>query len=396
MATVEGYTDLAEIGRGGFATVYRAVEIGSGHAVALKVITASLLARDGQDRFEQEVRAMRRLSGHPNVVTIYGAGVTPDDAPYLVMEYATGGSAAGVLERSGPLAPEEVASIGAQMAAALAAAHEAALTHRDVKPENILLDDRGTALLSDFGIASIAGASLRTATGLFLGSLLHSAPECLAGERANAASDVYSLGSTMYELLTGTAAFASLAEESLAAIIVQGPTADVPDLAAQGVPDTLAMIVHAAMDKDPARRPTAARLGRALELCDPRNVPATGDVQQTIGIVLGGTPPAARQDSLNIVLRSSSTPPPPASGLAPPPARPASGLAPPPAAPADPARATIAYQRPAAPPAPGASATPDPGLPFVPTASPKRRLGPILLLAAVVIAVLVLVVLALG
>jgi hypothetical protein len=182
----------------------------------------------------------------------------------------------------------------------------------------------------------------------------------------------------MYELLTGTAAFAPLAEESLAAILVQGPTAPVPELGPQGVPDPLAMIVHAAMDKDPSNRPSASRLARALELCDARSVPSVGVVQQTLGIVLGPGPEPQQQDSLNIVLRSPSPPAPSA-------------------------RDTIVSGRPSAPP-PGAypsgagpaTPTPAPGLPFVPTMPPKRRRASIVLVIAVVISVLVAVFLVLG
>lgn len=251
--SIPGYEDLAPIGRGGSATVYRARQTSlGGRDVAIKVIADVDLDADTRRRFEQECAAAGQLSWHPNVVSTYDAGITDDNRAYLVMEYLPNGSLGTRLGQQGPLPWQDVADIGAKVADALAAAHEVGLIHRDVKPENILLSPRGEPMLGDFGIAYLTSRT-RGQTAV-VATIAHAAPEILAGARPDERADIYSLGSTLYTLLAGKPAFADDTDESIVTLIGRIATAPLPDLRPRGVPDALASAIEKCLDKDPARR----------------------------------------------------------------------------------------------------------------------------------------------
>ena len=199
---------------------------------------------------------MGALSDHPGIVTIFDAGTTSGGAPYLVMAFQPGGSVADKLAREGALAWAEGLRIGVEVAEALAAAHRMEVLHRDVKPANILLSGYGHAQLGDFGIARVTGAT-QTRGDQVTASLLYAPPEILDGRPPDAASDVYSLGATLFEALTGQAAFAGGPEDSIAGLLGRIFTHPVPDLRPMGVPDLVARVVEQAMAKDPVvdRRP---------------------------------------------------------------------------------------------------------------------------------------------
>ena len=148
---------------------------------------------------------MGRLSGHPNIVNILQVGVTESNRPYIVMPYHAAGSLAQRLRRVGRIAWPDALRIGVKLCGALETAHRAGTLHRDIKPANVLVNDYGEPQLSDFGIARIAGG-YETATGFFTGTIAYTAPEVLAGNPPTTASDVYSLGATIYALIAGTAA----------------------------------------------------------------------------------------------------------------------------------------------------------------------------------------------
>ncbi len=260
-----GFEDLVEIGRGGFAVVYRANQQALGRSVALKVLTTPGLSDDDRRRFEREGIAMGLLSWHPNIVLVHHTGLTDDGRPFLVMEYFESGSLGRVLDERGPLPADEVLDHGVRLAGALETAHRAGLLHRDVKPDNVLVDAFGRVKLGDFGIAAVTGHTI-TSTGMLTATLAHAAPEVLQGERASPASDVYSLGSTLYELLSGAPAFVRPTDESMAALIVRATSEPPPDLRERGVPDPVVEVVERAMAKAPGDRPaTAAALGTALQ-----------------------------------------------------------------------------------------------------------------------------------
>lgn len=233
--------------------VYRATQERFERTVAVKVLAAEDLDQLTRDRFERECRAMGALSDHPSIATVYEGGFTAAGHPYLVMEYYPRGSLADHLTTAGPLSAGEVLAIGAGLADALAAAHRAGIIHRDIKPANVLVGAYGQHALADFGIARIAGAA-ETASTVITATLAHAAPEVLDRARPSEASDIYSLGSTLYELLTGAPAFVRPDEETIAALVSRIATEPVPDLRTRGVPDAVASAIERAMAKDPAER----------------------------------------------------------------------------------------------------------------------------------------------
>jgi serine/threonine protein kinase len=257
--TAGRYRVERELGRGGMATVYLARDEELRRPVALKVL-AEHLADDEtfRARFVREARLAGRLS-HPNVVQVYDAGET-DGHPFIVMEYVAGKT----LAECGRLVPDRVAELGAQACAGLQHAHDAGLVHRDVKPGNLLLRDDGVLKIVDFGIARAAEATRHTQVGTLLGTAAYLAPEQIAGEDATRASDVYSVGAVLYELLTGRPPFTfdSLAE--LAAEQANGVITPVRDLVPT-VPAELEAAVMHALARDPQFRPeSAAELGQEL------------------------------------------------------------------------------------------------------------------------------------
>ena len=254
--------DLHEIGRGGFAVVYRGQQRRFGRQVAVKVLDPGADALS-LERFERECAAMGMLSSHPNIVTIFDAGVTDDGRPYLVMEHMPGGTLDDRLERDGPLAWEDVADIGVKLAGALQTAHEATVLHRDVKPANVLLSPFGEPCLSDFGLARF-GQQAKT-TGVVTATILHAPPEILNGAQATPQSDLYSLGSTLFTLLAGTAPFWRETDESLLPLLGRINDEPVPDLRGRGLPDAACAPIEQAMAKIPGDRPSSvAEFGEAL------------------------------------------------------------------------------------------------------------------------------------
>ncbi|MTE13482.1 serine/threonine-protein kinase [Nocardia aurantiaca] len=252
-----GFDDAREIGRGGFGVVYRCVEHLLNRPVAVKVLEASSSAEE-RERFLREQRALGLFSGHPHIVQVLSADITPTGRPYLVMPYFALGSLLTRIREHGPLPWQEVLSIGVKIAGALAAAHAYGMVHRDVNPSNILVSDYGEPQLSDFGIARMRGA-FETAAGLVAGTPAFTAPEVFRGEQPTAAADVYGLGATMFCLLTAHAAFERREGESLVTQFVRIASEPVPDLRHHGVPAQLAAALEAAMAQDPGERPSSAR-----------------------------------------------------------------------------------------------------------------------------------------
>ena len=261
---IPGYDQVEEIGRGGFGVVYRARQRDLDRTVAVKVLTAVADDRS-QARFDRERRALGALSDHPSIVTIYESGTTRQGLPFLTMEHLAGGSLADRLQQRGPVPWPTAVSWIVTVCGAVETAHRIGVLHRDIKPENILLDRRDQARLADFGIAGhLAGTA--TATGSITASIGHAAPEVLAGQRATAAADVYSLGSTLFALLAGAAAFVRPTDETLMPVVVRVSCEPVPDLRPAGVPDEVCVAIEAAMAKEAAARPASAvAFGEALQ-----------------------------------------------------------------------------------------------------------------------------------
>ncbi|HAS12121.1 MAG TPA: hypothetical protein DCS55_16640, partial [Acidimicrobiaceae bacterium] len=259
--------DLVEvIGSGGSGVVYRGRQAAFDRDVAVKV-ARHVDDADGAPaaRWEREVAAVGRLSNHPNIVPVFDAGVTDDGSPYLVMPHVPKGSLGDRIRREGPVPADEVASIGARLADALATVHAAGVLHRDVKPDNVLWSPHGEPQLTDFGIARLE--DLTTTSDLALqATISYAAPEVLAGEPATEASDVYGLGATLYACLTGSSPHPSGGGENVAALVARVLEEDPPPLAAQGVPAGLAAVIERAMARRPAdRHVDAIRFRHELE-----------------------------------------------------------------------------------------------------------------------------------
>jgi serine/threonine protein kinase len=248
------------VGSGGFAAVYRAHQPAFQRTVAVKVLSAPHADQRSRDRFERECRAMGSLSEHPNIVTLHDAGFTADGHAYLVMAYLSGGSLAGRLHDAGPLGWEDAVVHGGEVADALAAAHRKGVLHRDVKPDNVLLSRYGTAFLGDFGIARMADDS---ASQGITATLAYAAPEVLLGAEPSPASDVYSLGATLHELVVGSPPHPKREDEHVAAYIRRLVDEPAPALHRAYAPEPLAELITTMLAGDPSDRPASAAAVRA-------------------------------------------------------------------------------------------------------------------------------------
>ena len=223
-STIAGRYAVGEvIGRGGMGEVRAGHDLRLDRDVAVKLLNPDVVALPkARERFEAEARAAARLT-HPNIVVVYDSG-EHEGVLFLVMERLPGRTLADELSR-GSLSVERVRSVGADVLAALGAAHNAGVVHRDLKPGNVLLAADGTAKVADFGIAKAVGDVDLTTTGILLGTPAYLSPEQLDGEVATPASDIYSVGVLLYEALAGTKPFASGSPVALArAALTQEPT----------------------------------------------------------------------------------------------------------------------------------------------------------------------------
>ncbi|HWS91670.1 MAG TPA: protein kinase [Mycobacterium sp.] len=312
-----GFEDAAEIGRGGFGVVYRCVQPLLGRAVAVKVLTADLDS-ENLDRFLREQHAMGQLSGHPNIVTILQVGTTTRGRPFIVMPYHAKNSLEALIRQHGPLDWRETLRIGVKLAGALEAAHRAGILHRDVKPGNIMVSEYGEPELTDFGIARIAGG-FQTATGVITGSPAFTAPEVLEGKTPTPASDVYSLGATLFCALTGHAAFERRSGEKVVAQFLRITSQPIPDLRERGFPADVAAVIERAMARDPAARPaSAAAFGEELREVQRSSGAAVDEMARPVelGVERRTSPVAASQVRRDTA--ATPTPPTPATKYRPP------------------------------------------------------------------------------
>ena len=260
-----------EIGRGGMGVVYHARDERLKRAVAVKVLPPELAFREEiRMRFLREAETAARLS-HPHIVPIHSVGEGPEGLVYFVMAYVDGESLAARLKRRERLPPEEARRILMETADALGAGHALGIIHRDVKPDNILLEgSRGRTVLTDFGIAkaltSTTGPGTLTATGVAIGTPHYMSPEQAAGDREiDGRSDIYSLGVVGYQMLAGELPFSA---PTVPGILLKQITEQAPNLQDRTptCPDDLASCVMRSLEKEPeARWPTADALRRALE-----------------------------------------------------------------------------------------------------------------------------------
>jgi ATP/maltotriose-dependent transcriptional regulator MalT len=312
-----GFDDVVEIGHGGFGVVFRCVQPLLDREVAIKVLTADL-DPDNVDRFLREQRAMGRLSGHPHIVTIFQVGTTARGRPYIVMPCHDKGSLEALIRRHGPMDWSETLRIGVKLAGALEAAHRAGILHRDVKPGNVLLTEYGEPQLTDFGIARIAGG-FQTATGVIIGSPAFTAPEVLAGASPTPASDVYSLGATLFCMLTGHAAFERRSGEQVVAQFLRITSQPIPDLREQGLPAEVAAVIERAMAQDASARPaSAAAFGDELREIQRTNGMAVDEMARPVDLSVEGQTAAVVPSTVRRDVVATPTPPTPATKYRPP------------------------------------------------------------------------------
>jgi tRNA A-37 threonylcarbamoyl transferase component Bud32 len=252
------YADVEVIGVGGMGEIFLATDQELGRRVVVKMLAERYFRDEALvQRFKREALAAARLSGTPNIVTIFDVGEN-DSRPFIVMEYLAGGSLESRAKGDTPFPPGQVLEWLEEAASALDAAHAAGVVHRDVKPGNLLLDDRDHVHVADFGIASAAGMDSFTKTGTVLGTAGYLAPEQAKGERASAASDRYALGVVAFELLTGRRPFEAETPTAEAAAHIHAPVPSA-HAANASLPRQLDPVFERALAKEPAARyPTAA------------------------------------------------------------------------------------------------------------------------------------------
>ncbi|MBN2848782.1 MAG: Stk1 family PASTA domain-containing Ser/Thr kinase [Coriobacteriia bacterium] len=249
------YRATEKIGSGGMADVYKAVDEVLGRTVAVKVLHARYAAEPNfVARFRQEAQAAANLS-HPNIVNIYDWG-RDGDTYYIVMEYVNGTDLKSLVTERGPLDPLKAAEYATQVCAALGVAHGYDIIHRDIKPHNIVLTPDGAIKVMDFGIAR-AGNTTMTQTGSVLGTAQYLSPEQAQGRALTPASDLYSLGVTLYEMVTGRVPFEG--DTPVATALMQVNDTPTPPRQIRGsIPPGLEAVILRAMRKDPAQRYSSA------------------------------------------------------------------------------------------------------------------------------------------
>jgi serine/threonine-protein kinase len=262
-ALATGYVVGAPIGRGGHADVYRATRRSDGAHVAIKVRRDGVGDGAGVARWHRELELLRRFD-HPRLVGVLDHGET-GGLHWLVLPFVSGGSLADRIAAHGPLSVGEAVTLLGDLASALAAVHAAGVVHRDVTSANVFLTADGRAMLGDFGIATSAGATTLTETGLVVGTLAFLAPERLCGEVAAPPSDVFAFGVVAYQALSGRLPWTAVDHSALVARLVTEPAAPLRVVRPE-VPRGLAQLVHRCLAQEAGRRPAdGAALAAALD-----------------------------------------------------------------------------------------------------------------------------------
>ncbi|MDQ3508366.1 MAG: serine/threonine protein kinase [Actinomycetota bacterium] len=254
-----------EIGSGGMSTVYLGRDEVLDCSVAVKILRGGFGESDVGSRFEREGRTAARLS-HANIVQVYDAGKDENadrDVSYIVMEYIPGGDLKNMMDKDGPLSGKQLSRIGAEVAAGLAHAHERGVIHRDIKPQNVLMDEYGRPKLTDFGIARALDSTVHTTkTGSYLGTALYSSPEQLKGEEITPKSDVYSLGVTLYHATVGEPPFSGGPIEVATQQMTQEP--EPPRRRGAKITPEMERLILSCLAKNPDERPTSGELETKL------------------------------------------------------------------------------------------------------------------------------------
>ncbi|MBZ5640452.1 MAG: tetratricopeptide repeat protein, partial [Acidobacteriia bacterium] len=247
------YAILSVLGEGGMGAVYKAQDLGLQRTVALKVIRPALAARPSVlERFKREILLASKIT-HKNVVRIHDLGEI-GDLRFISMAYVEGTDLEAYIRREGPLSPEKAVPLIRQIAEALLAAHEAGVVHRDLKPQNVLIDNGGNAYIADFGISrSLDHGGTMTETGSLVGTLAYMSPEQARGETPDQRSDIYSFGLILYEMLTGKLPFEA---DNPLSVLMKRTQHDAPSVRVtrKEIPGWLAEVVARALERDTAAR----------------------------------------------------------------------------------------------------------------------------------------------
>ncbi|HUN09155.1 MAG TPA: serine/threonine-protein kinase [Aggregatilineales bacterium] len=249
---INGYEFQTSIGMGGYGLVYRALQSGINREVAIKMILPDYAAHESfRQRFDQEARLVATLE-HPYVVPLYDYW-QDDNGAFLVMRYLRGGSMRARLRQGNPLSLEEVNHLLGQAGDALATAHLAGVVHRDFKPDNLLLDERGNVYLSDFGIAKDLNLDLQLTKSGIVGSPAYLSPEQVLRQGVTPASDIYCLGITVFELLTGQHPFFGTSASGMFNKHIKDPVPSVM-MTRPSLPPAVDYVIQKATAKNPAQR----------------------------------------------------------------------------------------------------------------------------------------------
>jgi serine/threonine-protein kinase len=257
------YRIQRQLGRGGMGAVFLADDEVLGEPVALKVISSAHAADQAAlvERFKQEAAAARKVSS-PHVIRIHDLGEARPGLLYLSMEYFQGRTLAEVIAQRGVVPLAACRDMLDQICRGLTAAHDAGVIHRDLKPQNVLVGERGAVKLIDFGLARAAAEGALTATGVLLGTPHYMSPEQVRGRPVDARTDIYSLGALAYHLVTGRPPFAG--DNAIAIGFCHLTEAPMPPRQLRAdLPETMERVILAAMAKEPAQRPSSAEEFRA-------------------------------------------------------------------------------------------------------------------------------------
>ncbi len=263
---IDKYVVLGELGRGAMGTVYKAHDPVLGRDVAIKMMSEELVIEEEmRGRFNREAKSVAKLQ-HPNIVTIFDFGELENaGVPYIVMELLDGASLAQMMEEDRPERLEDKVQIVTQMCRGLDYAHKRGVIHRDVKPGNIQVLPAGTAKVLDFGIALGEGSTIKTKTGLVMGTPNYMAPEQISGENVDHRADMWAVGVILYELLSGERPFVASTVPSLVYRIVHAAP-ELLDARALGLPAKLVSVVERVLTKDTDKRfGDLAMMARALD-----------------------------------------------------------------------------------------------------------------------------------
>jgi len=246
------YEITERLGEGGMGVVYKATDVLLGREVALKMLHTPLINQSQfLERFKKEARILAQLL-HPNIAVIYNF-VEQDSNHYMVMEYVHGKTLDGLLHQQKILSCEAIIPVFIQTLEGLQHAHKKGIFHRDIKPSNIILAEDGTIKLMDFGIAKMAGEQRITQVNRVVGTVEYMAPELIQGKDPSAASDLYAVGVTMYELLTGKLPFENSTDFNLMQEILKKKPLS-PEKLNSAIPKSLANIINKSLEKKPENR----------------------------------------------------------------------------------------------------------------------------------------------